>query len=1106
MTVRLRFPALALLALLATAARAEEAPWDAPELSPPALQAALEQTKERLAGLPEEQKAAWTRPLEERRDLLTKLLATLEERRNGAAPDELARRRERAAARLEELRSGAAVAPGPEPATEQELAQVKLATDATHAAAEAKQRDLVAAIARRQRVEEELKGLPAREADAIKFAADRKAAASDEAGIHLLASAQLAVRAVEERGGTLRVLGERLALLVPLLELERDGARLEADQAQQGLTRAREAFARRLEAERTVEQRAAEEEARRAELERDPIEGFRRLAKAEAGASEAARKSDALSLQNLEGRIEEQRSGAKTDIDAKQRIEERLRMRSGVSGATAELLIRAFQRMQQARTSLERRKLPAVYEESKSNEDERARVQDRILDLELPLDENRDYAALLEKVGPSRSAAAREAFLAARGDLVEALKARRKTLDDVASSLGQLEGQIVARMATLAEISAVVRTKLLWLRNEEPVGLATARGAHDELLRLLAIYGDARLREETAATFREAPLRLTALSLGILLLLVAGGFAGRRIRALQVGLRFRGRPTLIVLQRVGELVLLSAVVPGLLLATSLLLGLAGLPPALEAPATSLLRGLAIVWFFRRLLLRALRDGGLAILDFKVSQPLALQLRVAVGVAAAAAVFLWLPRQILREAPFGFLHLPRLLYTALLGVNALLLMSLLRRNAPLVAAFTHRRGFWHALWGFAWPLLCLGFLVTVAMDVLGYRYGAQRLIGNVLQTFLAALMIGAVYNILAQSVQGIAARVRTRNAPTEGAAEAREISDVVLRQLSRVLGVSVIAAAILLLATFWDILTPVRELLDGVGLFALDGGGAVTLWDFAKALLWIGGGHFLIRNLAGVYEVLLFPLLRETDAGGRFVVFTLSRYAILVAAYTAALATLHFSFSSIGWILAAASVGLGFGLQEIVANFVSGLILLVERPVSVGDVISVGNTAGTVERITIRSTMVTDWDRKVVIVPNKKLITEDLINWTRNDQLLRDKIKVGVAYGSDVPLVMRLLGEVVQSERRIRKDPPPRILFRAFGESSLDFEVWFYSPMGDRVQVISDLHIAIDRRFREAGIEIPFPQRDLHLRSVDAQEVRGALEAPRTQEPPGPKVP
>ena len=249
------------------------------------------------------------------------------------------------------------------------------------------------------------------------------------------------------------------------------------------------------------------------------------------------------------------------------------------------------------------------------------------------------------------------------------------------------------------------------------------------------------------------------------------------------------------------------------------------------------------------------------------------------------------------------------------------------------------------------------------------------------------------------------------------------------------------------------------------------------------LLVFYGTWLLVRNLAGLYEVILFPRV-PWDAGSRYAFLTLSRYAFVLMALWGGLTLLHLRWSSIQWILAAASVGLGFGLQEIVSNFVSGLILLVERPVSVGDFVAVGGQEGTITRITIRATTIQNLDNQTVIIPNKAFIAGQVTNWTLGDSYIRVIAPVGVAYGSDMELVKHLLGEVITEHPKVLRFPSPQILFRGFGESSLDWEVWFFVPSPrDRFTVVNDVLLRIDHAFREHHVQIPFPQRDLHVRSA-----------------------
>lgn len=192
------------------------------------------------------------------------------------------------------------------------------------------------------------------------------------------------------------------------------------------------------------------------------------------------------------------------------------------------------------------------------------------------------------------------------------------------------------------------------------------------------------------------------------------------------------------------------------------------------------------------------------------------------------------------------------------------------------------------------------------------------------------------------------------------------------------------------------------------------------------------------------------------------------------------------WSKVQWLAAAITVGLGFGLQEIFANFVSGLMLLFERPMRIGDTVTVGEVSGTVSKIRIRATTITGWDRKELVIPNKEFITGQFVNWTLSDSILRIIVPVGVAYGSDVDLALSILKRIADEQPTAVGDPEPRVLFIGFGDSSLNLELRVYiAQIDDYLRTISDLHNAIDCEFRMAGIEIAFPQRDIHIRSIKA---------------------
>ena len=223
---------------------------------------------------------------------------------------------------------------------------------------------------------------------------------------------------------------------------------------------------------------------------------------------------------------------------------------------------------------------------------------------------------------------------------------------------------------------------------------------------------------------------------------------------------------------------------------------------------------------------------------------------------------------------------------------------------------------------------------------------------------------------------------------------------------------------------------------------------------------------------------------ERSARESLVTFT--GYLGVAIAIVVGLMVAGVDFTGLAIIFGALSVGIGFGLQNVVNNFVSGLILLFERPIRTGDWVQVGSTEGYVRKISIRSTIIETFDKANVIVPNSELISAQVTNWILRDSVGRLSIPIGVAYGSDTGLVERILLEVANAHPDVIKNNPEysaRVVFMDFGESSLDFQLRAYVPDVDRrLRISSDLRFAIDRAFRANGIEIPFPQRDLHIRS------------------------
>ncbi len=259
------------------------------------------------------------------------------------------------------------------------------------------------------------------------------------------------------------------------------------------------------------------------------------------------------------------------------------------------------------------------------------------------------------------------------------------------------------------------------------------------------------------------------------------------------------------------------------------------------------------------------------------------------------------------------------------------------------------------------------------------------------------------------------------------------------------------------------------------------GGPLTLGTLILAVLIIVTAHFVAIGISGGLTEMLAR--RNVHGSVRFAVAKIARYTILFLGALISVTSIGLKLDALLAASAALLVGIGFGLQTIAQNFICGLILLIERPVGVGDFVQIGQASGSVVDIGLRATTVVTRDEVTIIVPNSELITGQVVNHSTPTPRRRISVTVGVAYGSDVTLVKRLLLEIAGREAGILPEPPPEVRFEAFGDSSLNLSLlaWIANPSND-MRTASELRFAIEATFRANQVEIPFPQRDVHVRS------------------------
>jgi potassium efflux system protein len=427
---------------------------------------------------------------------------------------------------------------------------------------------------------------------------------------------------------------------------------------------------------------------------------------------------------------------------------------------------------------------------------------------------------------------------------------------------------------------------------------------------------------------------------------------------------------------------------------------------------------------------------------------------------------------------------------------------------------HPHGWANRLSGLWYPGLLAFPLGLAVLPLLGFQYTAGVLLRSLVQELwlVLGLIVGhqSIVRWLTVAHRSLALKAalerraqreaqKEESAPGGEAPAAPEEQvdlDALDEQTRRLINTAVVIAGLFGLWFIWSGVLPALNVFENVELWHYETtvNGVVeqvpvTLAHIGRLLVIIIIATAAAKNLPALLEILL---LRNTEitAGSRYTITTLTGYAIVAIAALLAFDTLGLSWGQVQWLVAALGVGIGFGLQEIVANFISGLILLFERPIRVGDIVTIGDTTGSVSKIEIRATTVRNWDKQELLVPNKELITGRLTNWTLSDQLNRIVIPVGVEYGSDTRKALAILRQVAEEHPKILDDPAPLITFEGFGDNALTLVLRCYlDSLEFRLAVTTELHQGINDKLRAAGIGIAFPQRDIHLHAAEPLDIR-----------------
>ncbi len=702
-------------------------------------------------------------------------------------------------------------------------------------------------------------------------------------------------------------------------------------------------------------------------------------------------------------------------------------------------------------------------------------------------------------------------LLEGRRDLLAQLRSQYKTYAKTLGDLVQKEEELIE---TTRSFQAFIDEHILWTRSMEPLSLADFRPGWARL----AWFAKPGNWGELGTVWVGS---LTShFGLWALALLVGGGLvaAGRawKPQLAEIAPRiWRVQSDSIVLS------LRALLITGILAAGwPLLLGFIGWrfslasEPFPHAIGNGLLAVAALLPL--GLFLRSFSDAyGLAGTHFRWPASTRLALRRGAGWLLVAALPLTFLLAVVESVPEVISPaIGRHLFIAIMVLVAVICSRVLRPNGGVLAMVGARKPEgWgiklRHLWGPGVATVAGGLVI---LSALGYDYTAVELARQLAAT--AALVLGAVvvYELLLRWLQvahrrmaladakrrrEVGRRSREQEAPSAGTelASADEpevgletISDQTRKLIHTGLGVAMFFG----LWGVWAQAMPALNVLNDVELWTVSVGEATVPITLASLLIALLVGVLTgvgARNIPGLLEMALASRL-SLETGSRHAITTICRYVIVAVGIIVFFNVLGVKWSKVQWLVAALGVGLGFGLQEIVANFVSGLILLFERPIRVGDTVTVGDTLGTVTRMQIRATTVTDWDMRELLIPNKEFITSRFSNWSLSDQTIRLVYRVGVAYGSDVGATERVLQQIGDELPTSLDNPPPNVVFRGFGDSALEFELRVYvKGYNSWLATTHTVHRTIDEEFKEAGITIAYPQRDVHMDTGRPLDVR-----------------
>jgi potassium efflux system protein len=386
-------------------------------------------------------------------------------------------------------------------------------------------------------------------------------------------------------------------------------------------------------------------------------------------------------------------------------------------------------------------------------------------------------------------------------------------------------------------------------------------------------------------------------------------------------------------------------------------------------------------------------------------------------------------------------------------------------------------------------------IVLLLLILGLLFAAERYLWSLCWTIAVVLLIKLLSDVIARALLILRARLERKtkeeiralqeDEDSTGELESRMDMDYLTEAHAKLLNIIRLIALAGVLWMIWSSSLPALNLLDSVALWEVSDSSnpnielrTITLFDLALGVVILIITGLIAKHLPAIVQLFLMEWA-NISAGARYASSILMQYVVVAVGGSMFLSTVGWAWSNLQWLVAALGVGIGFGLQEIVANFISGIIILFEQPIRVGDIISAGGAEGTVKKISARATVIETFEGKEHLIPNKELITGQVINWSLTESAVRVVIPVGVAYGTDVRKAMELLLEAAREVDLVLPAPEPSATFEDFGDNAL--LLWLRCYVAEqRPRAWTELRTCINDKFKAAGIVIAFPQRDVHL--------------------------